>query len=196
MAENKIHFGLKNVHYAILTESLSAAPSWGTPVAVPGAVNIELSQEGADTNFYADNQVYYRNSVNNGYSGSLELAKIPDQMLKDVWGYGYDNTAKIIFEESDVQPKPFALLFQIEGDQQENLYCFYRCFASRPGTNSETTSEDGASPQTQSIEITVVPVIDPTHGVMEGKVYARTDAATTAQTKAGWFTSVFDDFTA
>ena len=35
MAEqNKVHFGLKNVHYALITYT-SGVPSWGTPKAVP-----------------------------------------------------------------------------------------------------------------------------------------------------------------
>ena len=41
---NKVKFGLKNVHYAVLDETDGAA-SYGTPVAVPGAVNLNLSQQ-------------------------------------------------------------------------------------------------------------------------------------------------------
>ena len=39
--ENKVQFGLKNVHYAVRNESGYAAP-----VSVPGAVNLSLDAEG------------------------------------------------------------------------------------------------------------------------------------------------------
>ena len=37
MAENKVQFNLKNVHYAALTVE-DGVPSWATPVHVPGTV--------------------------------------------------------------------------------------------------------------------------------------------------------------
>ena len=60
--ENKVQFNLKNVHYAVLTEAKTGGAttySWGTPVAVPGAVNLNLEQQGEITKSYADGVVYY-----------------------------------------------------------------------------------------------------------------------------------------
>ena len=86
--ENKVRFNLKNVHYAILTETVNTLGvttySWATPVAVKGAVSLDLSQEGEVSPFYADGITFYRSVSNNGYSGSLEMARYPDQMLQDV----------------------------------------------------------------------------------------------------------------
>lgn len=193
---NKVQFGLKNVHYALLTESDSSAPSFGTPVAVKGAVNLELSQEGAESVFYADNQAYYRISSDNGYTGSVEMAKIPDAMLKDVWGFGYDSTNKVLFEDANAEAKPFALLFQIDGDQNDDYYVFYRCYAGRPNIGSTTTTEAGKEPQTQTFDIVCYPLIDnSSSGTLNGKVYAKTDENTTTTVKSGWFTTVFTDFT-
>ena len=191
---NKVQFGLKNVHYAVLTESLSAAPSWGTPVAVPGAVNINLDPETAENIFYADNQAYYRSAVSNGYTGSLEMARIPESMLSAIWGYGDDATAHVTFESADAQQKPFALLFQFEGDQEEELYCFYKCYASRPNVSSQTTGDGGIEPQTQTLDLTIMPVQDPTSGVMDKKVSVRTNASTTTTVRSGWFSSVFTGY--
>ena len=48
MAKNKVKYGLKNVHYAIFNSSTN---TYGTPVAVPGAVNLSLSPEGESNTF-------------------------------------------------------------------------------------------------------------------------------------------------
>lgn len=193
---NKVQFGLKNVHYAILTEADSTAPTYGTPKKLAGAVSIELSPEGNETAFYADNMEYFNVSADNGYTGSLEMALITDEAKKDIWGFGYDTANKIVYEDANAQPKYFALLFQIEGDATESLYAFYKCRASRPSVASQTIDENGKEPQTQSVDLTAVPLVDPTGGVLNGKVYAKTDETTATSVKSGWFSTVFVGFTA
>jgi phi13 family phage major tail protein len=75
---NKVKYGLKNVHYAVITES-SGAVSYGTPVHIPGAVNLTLSPVGEKVRFAADDREdYFAENINNGYDGNLEMALIPD----------------------------------------------------------------------------------------------------------------------
>lgn len=180
----KVRFGLKNVHYAKLTEGTS--PSWGTPVSMAGAVALSLSQEGSRDTFYADNIAYYVSSANNGYSGDLELARVDDSFLKDIWGFTTDANG-VLVEASDVEPSPFALSFQIESDENETMYVLYRCFADRPNLDSQTI-EDSKTPQTQTIGITAVPVIN---GPLDGKVMAKTGETTSTTVLSGWFSSVY-----
>ena len=78
--ENKVQFNLKNVHYAKMLTS-GEVPTWSTPVKVPGAVSLTLNPQGEVTPFYADGIVYYQTVSNNGYSGDLEMARFPDQMM-------------------------------------------------------------------------------------------------------------------
>lgn len=186
MAENKVRFGLSNVHYAILTEGDTNV--WATPVAVPGAVNLSIDANVASSDFYADNVTYYRTFSNNGYDCTLELARIPDQMLADIWGITAD-TNNIIREFSGITPKPFALLFQIEGDQDEELNVLYRCVPSgKPNEGSQTT-EDSAEPVTQSFDFGALPVVTGT-ATQKGVIKARTTESTSAADKAAWFTAV------
>lgn len=194
--KNKVRFGLKNVHYALLTESDSAAPTFGTVKALPGAVSMELTPEGGSNPFYADNIEYFRNQYNNGYSGSLELAKVPDEALQDIWGYGYDNTNKLIYEDAKSEGKYFALLFQIEGDKHNDCYTLYKCYASRPNIGSTTIGENGPEPQTQSVDLTAIPLVDPTGGILNNKVKIHTDENTSDTIKNAWFTQVFTSITA
>lgn len=79
---NKVKYNLKNVHAAKLTETVSSSGettfSYESPKAIPGAVSISLDAEGESTPFYADGIVYFRSVTNNGYSGDLEIALIPE----------------------------------------------------------------------------------------------------------------------
>lgn len=191
---NKVQFGLKNVYYALLTEGASTAPTFGTPKKIPGAVTLELSHETAEVNFYADNQAYYRSAKNNGYTGSMTLARFTDDFLKDCCGCGYDTTNKVVFENGAAKPQPFALLFQIDGDQNDDLYVMYRCYATRPNLGSNTMNENGAEPQAQTCDLAVLPLLDPTGGVLNEKVLAKTDESTSTAIRQAWFSTVFTSF--
>ena len=189
MAENKVRFNLKNVHYAVLTETVSTSGtvsySWATPVHVAGAVSLDLSPEGDTSPFYADGIVFYQSIANQGYSGSLEMARISDNMLKDVWGLTLGSTSKVLTENANVNPKNFALLYQVDGDADNEYYCLYNVSGQRPAIGSET-NEESKEPKTQTFDISAIPLAD-------GRVLARTTADTPTATKTGWFTSVFQE---
>lgn len=188
MAENKVRFGLKNVYYAVLTESSdNTNNTYATPVAVPGAVNLTMDSNGTDGTFYADNVAYYKTFANNGYSGKLEMARISDAMLKDVWGMTVEGG--ILTEKTGIQPKPFALLFQIEGDQKEELHVLYRVVpTSKPSMGSQTVGEE-VEPVTQSFSFDALPLVTgPSYqaGLIQGKTIDTTATAT----RTAWFTAV------
>lgn len=186
MAENKVQFGLKNVHYAVLTEGTTN--SWATPVAVKGAVNLSLDANGDSTDFYADNVTYYRTVANNGYTGTLELAKVTDAMLADIWGISTTTASGVQYEYNSVEPKAFALMFEIAGDQNEEQYLFYRCLAGRPPISSGTTTET-KEPVTQEIEISCLPLVTGTTNQI-GLIKAKAGASATTAAKTAWYTSV------
>ena len=184
--ENKVQFNLKNVHYAVLTETKTGGTtgySWGTPVAVPGAVNLNLEQQGEITKFYADGIVYYQSPVNNGYEGDLEMARMVDKMLQDVWGMTLGTTSKVLTENANTEAKAFALLFQIDGDADEDCYVLYNCTGTRPAIAAKT-KEDTKEPQTQSSTISAAPLGN-------GNVMARTTSEMPEFTKNSWFSQVF-----
>ena len=176
--ENKVQFGLKNVHYAVRNESGYAAP-----ISVPGAVNLSLDAEGDMQKFYADDVAYFTTNTNNGYSGDLEMARFPDKMLQDIWGYKLSTTDKVLSEDASAQAVAFALLFQISGDQNNSFYVLYNCTASRPGIGSKT-KEETTDPNTQTTTNSATPMAD-------GKVFAKTTADTPEAIQTNWFKSVY-----
>jgi len=189
MAENKVRFGLKNVYYAVLTESSdNTNNTFASPKAVPGAVSMTLDSNSSDGTFYADNVSYYKTFANNGYTGTLEMARINDDMMKDVFGMTV-NSANLLVESTDVQPKPFALLFQVEGDQREELNVLYRVVpTSKPSIGSQTV-EETVDPVTQSFDFEALPLVTgPSY--QKGLIKARTTDTTATATRTAWFTTV------
>lgn len=182
MPENKVQFNIKNVHYAVQTVEGSTV-TYAQPVHVPGAVSLSLDAAGEITPFYADGIVYYASAANNGYEGDLEMARFPDQMLQDIWKQVMDAN-NVLLEKSNVEFANFALMFQIDGDLDNEYYLLYNCSGTRPGINA-TTNTDTKEPNTQTSTITAAPLAD-------GRVMARTTSETAAEVKQAWFTAVYE----
>jgi len=185
MAENKVQFGLKNCYYAKATIA-GTSVTYGTPVAIPGGVNLNLAAQGEVTKFYADNIVYYMTSSNQGYEGDLEVARIPDSMYKDIFGLTEGATSKVLTEAANVEAAHFALMFQIDGDADEECHVLYNCFPSRPAIASGTIQAT-KEPVTASFTISALP------SPKGGLVRARTTNTTPTATKTGWFSTVFQE---
>lgn len=181
---NKVKYGLKNVYFAPITaESEAGVPTYGTPVAWPGAVNLSLDAEGDTNAFRADNIDYYVTASNNGYSGSLETALIPDSFRTAVLGEKTD-TAGMIVEDAEANPVPFALLFQFEGDQKAIRHVLYNCTCSRPSL-AGNTKEESIDPQTESLTISAT----------SAKLFATDDREyVKARTSLDAVTSVYEDW--
>jgi phi13 family phage major tail protein len=152
---NKVKFGINNVHVAILTEGENGAITYGTPIAVPGAVNLTADPVGETTPFYADNVKYYNSISNQGYEGELEVAMIQDTIFRDILGQTIDENGGVL-EKSDDKPKRFALMFEVDGDAQNRRTVYYDCTASRPSQNAQTI-EESKEPQTDTLAITMSP---------------------------------------
>ena len=181
---NKVKYNIKNLHYSVLTVGDNGAVTFGTPVAVPGAVSISMDPNGDSTTFYADGIAYYVAVANNGYSGSLEVALFPDKFRQDVWGETLDGTDKVLVENNGTEPKPIALLFEFDGDQKATRHILYNCTAKRPSVASTTTT-DQKEVQTETSEITAAPLAD-------GRVKAKTTAETPESIYNAWYQSVWE----
>ncbi len=184
---NKIKYGIKNVYYAVATLAADNSATFGTPVALLGAVSLTLDPEGDSNIFYADNAAYYTSYANNGYSGSLELALIPDAFRKDVLGE-IEDSKDVLVEEQGAPSIHFALMFQFEGDEKATRHVVYNCVASRPSTNGNT-KEASIEPQTETINLTATSVYNPS--LDKDIVKARTSGSTDTTTYTGWFTQVY-----
>ena len=153
MKEQKI-FGFKNVHVAKMTE-INGDISYGTPISIPGGVSFSMDAEGETSTFYADNRPYFQTSANNGYSGSLEMADVPEEFLTDILGQTKDTNGALIENSEDTISK-FALMCEAEGDPSNRRFVFYNCLATRPSVEL-STNEEGKEVKTASMDITMAP---------------------------------------
>ena len=169
---NKIKFGLKNTHYAVVTETTNPSTgvvtsSYGTVKAWPGSVNMTIDAAGEDTPFYADDSVYATLVSNAGYTGTFESALIPEDVNLNVLGQTKTSDGMVTENKADVK-KYIAIMTEFQGDETARRYVFYRCMLTRPSINSATT-EASATPQTDTVNITISPRPD------DGKVKAYCD---------------------
>lgn len=154
MANNKIVFGLSNVHYSVVTETLGDdgyTSSYGPIKAWPGAVNLSLAADGNQKDFFADDMTYVSLIGNAGYSGSLETALIPDDIYTEVLGFKRANGGGIA-EFNDAVAKSIALMYEVQGDKAKRRYVFYKVSLTRPNEDAETVTEDKEA-KTQTVDI-------------------------------------------
>lgn len=165
---NKVTYGLSNAHvWPITSTSDEGVPTYGTIINLPGATELSLDAEGSSDPFYADDKVYYQGTANNGYSGSITLADLPDEFLETVMLETKDKNGAHI-ENSDVEPLEFAIAFEFKGDAAKRRHLFYRCKATRPSVGS-STKEDKVAPNTQELSFSAMPRLD------NGNVKARAE---------------------
>ena len=151
MANNKVKFGLSNCVMAVINDD----GTYGSPISVPGAVNLSLEPQGDTNDFYADNYIYFSSTANQGYEGDLEIAMIPDEIRTTIMGETVDTNGAYI-ETSNDKFKNFAFGFQIEGDQKGRRYWYYNCSLTRPNTTGATI-ESSKEPQTDTLTIKAMP---------------------------------------
>lgn len=189
MAGNKVKFGLKNVHYALATETTTSGvttTTYGDPVAYPGAVSLEVNPTSSDASvFRADDSDYYIVSGSSqGFDGTYECALIPEAFEKDVLGATVDDNG-VVLEYSTDEIKNVALMFEIDGDNSGRRYLIPKVKFAKGAISAETTGTDGNQPKTTSLSFTAAPRPD------DNLARVHTGDTTPAETYNGWFTEVY-----
>jgi len=184
MSENKVTFGLKNAHYAPITIT-GGTITYGTPVAIPGSVELSLEPRGDMSEFYADDILYYSASNNQGYDGTLTIANIIEQFAIDALGEEKDATDLVMTEKSTSVGKAFALMFEFDGDVKATRHVLYNCTASRPKIASSTRT-NAKEPNTNELTFVASP--------RETDYAVKTKTTTTTPTAIydDWYTKVYE----
>lgn len=135
---NKVTYGLKNVHYAVATES-QGSWTYGTPVALEGAQEFSATILGGKSDVYADDKVIATTTSYSGQDITLKFTELSDQFKKDVLGYiEQDNS---LIEITNAGVVTFALGFEIAGDAKRRRVWYYLCSATPVGDSTKSTTD-------------------------------------------------------
>ena len=173
---NKVKFGLSNVHIYPIQSDESTGTKYAEGMAVPGAVSLSLKAEGTTESFHADNIAYFVSSSNNGYSGDLEMALLPDEFITKILGAKKDEQSGVLIETADDKNTAFALAFQFEGDENGIRHIMYKCTATRPSIEGSTKTEK-TDPKTEKFTFTA------TARVFDKRIKAKCEKDSTAYDK-------------
>lgn len=155
--ENKVFYGLSNVHIVPVTDVNDGVPVYGTPFHFPGAVAWGEAPEGENAPFRADNTDYFVSAGNDGYTGDLEVARVIDQFAREIYGF-LDGSNGEFIEVAKPEATPFAMIVQIEGDQEATRHVYPWCTAERASADHATTEEGAIEPGTETIPVACKPL--------------------------------------
>lgn len=182
---NKVRYGLKNMHVAPVTVGANNAITFGAPVALPGAVNVEIAPRGETSDFYADDGVYFSGRSQSGYDITAEVALLPDWFKKDYLGMVEDDNGVLVDTDANTEAY-FAFLFEFTGDQKAIKHVLYYCKATAPTLSGATMGDGGPEPATTEITITALPRPD------TRRAHACTGEATDPTAYNGWYDTVYE----
>lgn len=150
--KNKVEFGISKLHFGTYTEQ-DGTVTLGAPIAVPGAVSLSIEPEGDSNNFYADNVIYYSGFSDNGFSGSVEVARFEDAFKKAFLGYQELSDGGLAMIKGAIRPNVY-IMAEADGDAEKRRFIMYN--ASLGGIQREyNTIEEDKEPTTETIDITV-----------------------------------------
>lgn len=178
---NRIKFGLKNVHRAKIINA-DGEISYATPVPIKGAVTLSVSPEITRTPIPADdNPEYAVMFEDNGYAGDIEFQCLSDEDRVEIFGNTINDDG-VLIESKDDKPNPIALLFEFSGDAHAARHVLYNCLCTKPPVEGET----GKTNKTDKISITARPAEDT--GYVKAKVSNKT---VSKDTYNSWYEDVY-----
>lgn len=150
---NKVEFGISDLYFGTYEVDSNGDVTLGTPYHQAGAVNLSVEAESESNDFYADNIKYWSGFSDNGFSGSIEVAKFDAKFKTDYLGYITLDDDGIAAVKGATKPNVY-VMFETQGDAQARRVIMYNC-ALGSITREYATIEDSKEPATETIDITV-----------------------------------------
>lgn len=156
---DKVRFGFRNVVYAPVTNETASVITYGTVKKFAeegaGGVSVALSPRGDSFEKNADDVVWFKKDNNQGYEGDLIMTILTDSFKKDCLGWAEDENG-VLIENADAAFTPFALGFEVQGNEKATRTWYYYCVASRPNDEANTKESD-MSTNDVTLSITALP---------------------------------------
>lgn len=153
MAENKVQFGIENLHFGTYEVDDQGQVILGTPFHLPGTTQLTLDAESEENKFYADNVVYWSGYSDNGYSGEITNALFTDEFKTLFMNYEELDDGGIA-QIKGRQNKTVYIMFESSGDKEHRRGILYNCSLGQISREYATT-EESVEPQTATLSFTV-----------------------------------------
>ena len=123
--ENKVTFGLKNVHVApIKSIGADGVIAYDEIFRFPGAMELTLDPKGESTPIKADDIDYHFMNSNEGYEGKFKISHIIEMFATKILGEIKDAQTGVLTEKADAEFTSFALMFEFSGDKNKHVTSF------------------------------------------------------------------------
>ncbi|MDL2292541.1 hypothetical protein LJC17_03015 [Acholeplasma sp. OttesenSCG-928-E16] len=156
MANNKVTFGLTNVHYSIATQGADGTWSYANPVRLIGAQEFTSDIVGGNSQVYADDAVIATLIQNAGRTISLKVTELTDEFKVDILGYKKLTNGNLV-EITNASVVTFALGIEFQGDVKARRTWFYLCTVT-PINEASKTKGDSVEANAITLNITARPI--------------------------------------
>ena len=179
----RTRYGLKNVHIAVWNSTTGSYGSW---IAVPGAVSLSADVEANTTDFYADDIVYDTISAVLKETGSIEFAALEQSTFRTLLG---DETNASGLTYTTTEPKDISVAFgyEVDGNKGKMRGVRYNVKFSYPSEAANTENES-ISPDTVTLNYTALGRDFIVDGETKNVLKAKCEEGTSAYT--GFWTAV------
>ena len=150
---NKVEFGISELYIGTYEVDSDGVVTMGSPYHQAGAVSLTLDPDEDSNDFYADNVKYWSGFSNNGFTGSIEVAKFDSDFKTSFLGYITLDDGGLANIKGAIKPNVY-IAFQTEGDAESRRVILYN--VALGSINREySTIEETKEPVTETIDITV-----------------------------------------
>lgn len=156
MANNKVTFGLTNVHYAKAAQGTDGAWTYEKPVRLYGAQEFTSEVIGGSTPVYGDDSVIATLNQNSGRTITLGLTEISDEFKTDILGYVKLTNGNLV-EVTNAPVVTFALSLEFQGDVKARRLWYFLCSVAPVGESTKSRTES-VEANAVSLTITVRPI--------------------------------------
>ena len=173
----RTRYGLKNVHIAVWDEDTSTYGSW---IAIPGAVSLTTDIEVNTSDFYADDVIYDTTNSVLKESGTIEFAALEDSIYRTLLG-DVTNASGLTYTTTDPKNISVALGYEVNGNMGKMRGIRYNVKFTYPSDEANTMNEN-TSPDTVTLSYTAIGRDFLIGATTENVIHARTQEGTAAYT--------------
>lgn len=185
--------GLDGLYYAPITEAANGTETYGTPVKLAGAIQVDVTVENYDAQLDADDGIF--ESIKEFKKGtlSLKVAELIPEAAVAMLGVTKDSNGVIVSTAEDISAVVAVAFRARKANGKYRYFWLYRVKFSTPSTNLATKG-DSITFQTPTIEGTIMRrnKVDGADKHPWKVEVTEGETGVTAATIEGWTTAVYE----